>query len=80
MSPKSLSPESLLTTYQIAELLQVHPGSVCKWTRDGKLRTFFTPGGHRRIRAADLAAFCTEHNMAIPAPLGEHLTDADRLA
>src|SRR5690606_14689953 len=28
-----------------------------------------TPGGHRRIRAADLIAFLTEHQMPIPAAL-----------
>lgn len=61
--------DSLLTSYQVGALLQVNPSSVNKWVKDGRIPAFRTPGGHRRIRAADLVAFLTEHKMPIPQSL-----------
>ena len=61
--------DSLLTSYQVGALLQVNPSSVNKWVKDGRISAFRTPGGHRRIRAADLVAFLSEHQMPIPQNL-----------
>ena len=66
-----ITPESLLTSYQVGGLLQVNPSSVNKWIKDGRIEAFRTPGGHRRIRASDLVAFLTEHSMPIPHDLVE---------
>jgi len=62
----SIDAEALLTSHQVSELLQVNPSSVNNWVKNGKLSAFRTPGGHRRIRAADLAEFLTAHDMPIP--------------
>lgn len=67
--PEDIAPESLLTSYQVGSLLQVNPSSVNKWVKDGRIPAFRTPGGHRRIRAADLVAFLEEHSMPVPATL-----------
>jgi excisionase family DNA binding protein len=64
-----LTPHALLTSYQVADLLQVNPSSVNKWIRDGRLPAFRTPGGHRRIRVADVTAFLQAHQMPIPGSL-----------
>lgn len=61
--------DTLLTSYQVGALLQVNPSSVNKWVKDGRIPAFRTPGGHRRIRAADLVTFLTEHKMPIPQSL-----------
>src|ERR1041384_3525255 len=61
--------DSLLTSYQVGALLQVNPSSVNKWIKDGRIEAFRTPGGHRRIRAADLVAFLRPHNMPVPGSL-----------
>jgi excisionase family DNA binding protein len=61
--------DQLLTSSEVGELLQVNPSSVKKWVDDGLLLAFRTPGGHRRIRAADLVAFLVRHDMPIPADL-----------
>ena len=61
--------DSLLTSYQVGELLQVNPSSVNKWVKDGRIAAFRTPGGHRRIKAGDLVAFLTLHKMPIPSAL-----------
>lgn len=68
MKPEIL-PDSLLTSYQVGALLQVNPSSINKWVKDGRIPAFRTPGGHRRIRAADLVAFLTAHNMPVPRVL-----------
>lgn len=64
-----LSAEALLTSHQVSDLLQVNPSSVNNWVREGRLPAFRTPGGHRRIKAADLASFLSAHKMPIPKGL-----------
>lgn len=61
--------DKLLTSHQVGELLQVNPSSVNKWVNDGRIQAFRTPGGHRRIRVADLMAFLDKHKMPIPRSL-----------
>jgi excisionase family DNA binding protein len=61
--------DSLLTSHQVGKLLQVNPSSINKWVKDGLIRAFRTPGGHRRIRAADLVVFLNKHEMPIPRSL-----------
>ena len=63
------NPNRLITSYEASQLLQMDPTSVVKWVNDGILPAFRTPGGHRRIRAADLLAFMKQHNMFIPPEL-----------
>ena len=64
-----LTPDSLLTSHHAGSLLQVHPSSINKWVKEGRIPAFRTPGGHRRIRAADLVSFLTEHQMPVPRDL-----------
>ena len=51
-------------------MLQVDPSSVAKWIDRGVLLAFRTPGGHRRVRAADLVQLLEAHRMPIPRELG----------
>ena len=51
-------------------------GTVIHWARRGWLRTTRTPGGHRRIRAEDLAACLSERGSPIPGPLRSMLRPA----
>lgn len=66
---ETLAPDQLLTSTQVGDLLQVNPSSVKKWVNDGHIVAFRTPGGHRRIRAADLIAFLEQHKIPVPASL-----------
>ena len=68
-APAAIEADSLLTSHQAGVLLQVNPSSINNWVRDGRIPAFRTPGGHRRIRAADLVAFLTQHSMPIPRDL-----------
>ena len=56
-------------THYIARICQVTPPAVIRWLEDGKISSFTTGGGHRRVWDLDLIAFLKEHNMPIPADL-----------
>jgi excisionase family DNA binding protein len=64
-----IAPNQLLTSAEVGDLLQVNRSSVKNWVDEGRLAAFRTPGGHRRIRAADLVAFLEIHRMPVPQPL-----------
>lgn len=63
----------LYTTHDISQLLQVDPSTVSKWIDRNILLAFRTPGGHRRVRAADLRSFLISHEMPVPDELGGDL-------
>ena len=46
-----------LSLTEASELLGVHPTTLRRWTDAGSVPCFRTPGGHRRFRVADLAAW-----------------------
>lgn len=58
-----------LSTFAIAEMLHVDPGSVANWIDQKLLKAYRTPGGHRRVLSEDLVRFLREHNMPIPPEL-----------
>jgi CheY-like chemotaxis protein len=62
-------PNRLLTSHDVGRMLQMDPSSIVKWVNDGLLPAFRTPGGHRRVRAADLLVFLRQHQMYIPPEL-----------
>ena len=57
------------STFALAEMLQVDPGSVANWIDQDLLKAYRTPGGHRRVSTEDLLAFLKEHRMPIPPEL-----------
>ena len=59
-----------LSTFAIAEMLHVDPGSVANWIDQGLLNAHRTPGGHRRVLKTDLIKFLREHKMPVPPQLG----------
>lgn len=58
-----------LSTFAIAEMLQVDPGSVANWIDQDILKAHRTPGGHRRVAINDLLDFLRRHKMPIPKEL-----------
>lgn len=60
----------VLSTFQIAKMLHVDPGSVANWIDQGLLVAHRTPGGHRRVRTEDLLRFVRQHKMPMPEELG----------
>jgi excisionase family DNA binding protein len=49
-----------LTLGQAATLLGVAQSTIRKWSDQGRVPAFYTPGGHRRFRLGDLEAFVEE--------------------
>jgi excisionase family DNA binding protein len=58
-----------LTLGQAAKLLGVAQSTIRKWSDNGRLPAFYTPGGHRRYRRYDLNAFLSRGG-ASAAPRG----------
>ncbi|MCC6809027.1 MAG: hypothetical protein IT381_16485 [Deltaproteobacteria bacterium] len=50
-------------------MLQVDATSVINWSKKGYLAVYRTPGGHRRIRAADVVEFAQKRGMPVPLSL-----------
>lgn len=59
--------ERTYTTFQIAELCGVYPTTVINWIKQGTMKAYKTPGGHRRVLKSDLEAFLEKYHF--PASL-----------
>ena len=64
-------PERTYTTHDIARICDVYPSSVVNWIREGKLRSYQTPGGHHRVTREELVAFLGRLQMPLPEGLDE---------
>lgn len=51
------NPENyLLTPAEVAAIFRVHPRSLIRWERTGKVHPIRTPGGQRRYRYVEVRA------------------------
>lgn len=53
------------TSGEVAELFNVHPKTISRWAKDGRLASFRTLGGHRRFRVEDVAALLKKYGLKI---------------
>ncbi|MFC1647796.1 helix-turn-helix domain-containing protein [Patescibacteria group bacterium] len=67
--------DKLLTTEQVAELLQVHPFTVLKYIKTGKLKAIKL-GRVWRIRESNVERFLEERSMASKEPVDTTDTQA----
>src|SRR5438045_8852865 len=56
-----------MTLGQAAKYLGVAQSTIRKWSDVGRVPAFYTPGGHRRYRRADLDAFLERSGPGKPA-------------
>ncbi len=76
-NPKKI--DSLLTTSDVARMLNVHINTVRRWSNQGILKTYrIGSRGDRRFREADIASFLLEE--ATPAKVGEEESSLGRLS
>lgn len=54
--------EVFFNTNEVANMLRVDKSTVKRWTDEGKLKCFRTPGGHRKFRADDVYNFMLQYN------------------
>jgi excisionase family DNA binding protein len=56
-------------THDIARICHVTPPTIGRWIEEGKLPSFKTAGGHRRVWDEDLVEFLKGHNIPVPPEL-----------
>jgi excisionase family DNA binding protein len=56
-APVTANEPDWLTLGRAAKYLGMAQSTIRKWSDDGRLRAFYTPGGHRRYRRVDLDHF-----------------------
>lgn len=56
------SPEELWSTRRVASRLRVSEATIKRWTDEGLIACFRTPGGHRKFRPADVQSFASSHD------------------
>ncbi|OGS09173.1 MAG: hypothetical protein A2270_06610 [Elusimicrobia bacterium RIFOXYA12_FULL_51_18] len=54
------------STFDIAKMLEIVPGTVANWIDGGRLNAFNTLGGHRRVSQVDLRDFLEKNSMPVP--------------
>jgi len=64
----NLSLHSLISPKQAARALGVSESSLKRWCDDGKINVSRTPGGHRKMSAADLFDFVRNSDAPLAAP------------
>jgi excisionase family DNA binding protein len=48
--------DDVLSPGEVAALFRVDPKTVARWAQQGRLKSFRTPGGHRRFKRSDIMA------------------------
>ena len=71
MAAKNNPKKNIFTTHDVSKLLQVNPRSVINWIEQDLLKSYRTPGGHRRISRDHLLAFLRNHEIPEPPALTE---------
>lgn len=59
------------STFEVAKMCHVSPGSVTRWIREGRLPASLTVGGHHRIKKSDLLELLKNLRMPIPEEFHE---------
>jgi excisionase family DNA binding protein len=57
---------TLLRLSQLARFWEKNPRTIQSWIRVGRLAAIRSPGGHFRVRVADVRAFCEREGMPLP--------------
>ncbi|MHB0996524.1 MAG: response regulator [Elusimicrobiales bacterium] len=63
--------KKIFSTFEVAKMLELSPGTVANWVDAGRLKAFNTLGGHRRIKVEDLEVFLAENKIPTPKELAE---------
>ena len=60
MAGQASTTANWLSLHEAAKRLNVHPATLRDWADRGRIRTFRTPGGHRRFSLEDVDALAAE--------------------
>lgn len=59
---RQLQPRELLNTAEVAQRFSVHPETVTRWHKTGKISAMRTLGGHRRFYADEVQSMLGSNN------------------
>lgn len=65
--------QKIFSTFEVAKMMELSPGTVANWVDAGRLKAFTTLGGHRRIKAEDLKTFLRQNKIPVPKALTERM-------
>ncbi|MBU0550371.1 excisionase family DNA-binding protein [Myxococcota bacterium] len=57
----------VFSTHTAAQFCRVTPMTIIRWIKEGRIRAYKTPGGHRRIMRPDLEDFCRRAEIPVEA-------------
>lgn len=57
--------ERLFTTEDLSKMFQVSKSTIKRWTEEGKLHCFRTPGGHRKFNQSSIQEFIVRYHYEI---------------
>jgi excisionase family DNA binding protein len=61
--------EILYTTEDLSKMFRVGKSTIKRWTDEGKLQCFKTPGGHRKFKPANVHQFVSHYHYEVVTPL-----------
>lgn len=61
--------EVLYTTEDLSRLFRVGKSTIKRWTDEGKLQCFKTPGGHRKFNSVNVRDFISHYHYEVSAPV-----------
>jgi excisionase family DNA binding protein len=61
--------EILYSTEDLAKMFRVGKSTIKRWTDEGKLQCFKTPGGHRKFKPSNVHDFINQYHYEIVTPL-----------
>ncbi|PJA16819.1 MAG: hypothetical protein COX65_01795, partial [Elusimicrobia bacterium CG_4_10_14_0_2_um_filter_56_8] len=71
--------KKIFSTFEVAKMLELSPGTVANWVDAGRLTAYNTLGGHRRIKAEDLKTFLEENNNPVPKELSARMSSVKKV-
>lgn len=57
--------DNIFSSKQVANILGVNESSIKRWTNNGELKCFKTPGGHRKFKKDDIKSFAKRYSIKI---------------
>lgn len=57
--------ELFLSTDDVSKVLHVGKSTIKRWTDEGKLKCFRTPGGHRKFKATNVEEFIKTYHFDV---------------
>jgi excisionase family DNA binding protein len=61
--------EILYSTEDLSKMFRVGKSTIKRWTDEGKLQCFKTPGGHRKFRPSNVHEFINQYHYEIISPM-----------